>query len=51
MRAQDQRRDGSIDWHVACPKRLSDNDAAYADPLDLLAELREDNQGAARRYA
>ena len=24
-------------------KRLSDNDAEYVDPLDMLAELREDN--------
>jgi starvation-inducible DNA-binding protein len=25
-------------------QRLSDNDAAYVDPQDMLAELREDNQ-------
>ena len=25
-------------------KRLSDNDAEYVDPLDMLAELREDNR-------
>jgi len=25
-------------------QRLSDNDAPYVDPLDMLAELREDNQ-------
>jgi starvation-inducible DNA-binding protein len=25
-------------------QRLADNDAAYVDPLDMLAELREDNQ-------
>ncbi|MGH6866356.1 MAG: Dps family protein [Methyloceanibacter sp.] len=25
-------------------QRLSDNDAAYVDPLDMLAELREDNR-------
>jgi len=25
-------------------KRLSDNDADYVDPLDMLAELREDNR-------
>jgi starvation-inducible DNA-binding protein len=25
-------------------QRLSDNDAEYVDPLDMLAELREDNQ-------
>ena len=29
---------------VARLKRLSDNDADYVDPLDMLAELREDNQ-------
>ena len=28
---------------VARLKRLSDNDADYVDPLDMLAELREDN--------
>ncbi|MGO4880617.1 MAG: Dps family protein [Bryobacteraceae bacterium] len=26
-------------------KRLSDNDAEFVDPLDMLAELREDNRG------
>jgi starvation-inducible DNA-binding protein len=25
-------------------KRLSDNDADYVDPLDMIAELRDDNQ-------
>src|SRR5580700_10584977 len=30
--------------HVARLQRLSDNDAEYVDPLDMLAELREDNQ-------
>jgi len=30
--------------HVARLQRLSDNDADYADPLDMLAELREDNR-------
>src|SRR3984885_13353533 len=30
--------------HVARLKRLSDNDADYVDPLDMLAELREDNR-------
>jgi starvation-inducible DNA-binding protein len=29
---------------VARLKRLSDNDAEYVDPLDMLAELREDNR-------
>ena len=31
---------GDISRH----QRLSDNDAPYVDPLDMLAELREDNQ-------
>lgn len=30
--------------HVARLQRLSDNDAEFVDPLDMLAELREDNQ-------
>ena len=30
--------------HVARLQRLSDNDADFVDPLDMLAELREDNQ-------
>jgi starvation-inducible DNA-binding protein len=30
--------------HVARLKRVSDNDADYVDPLDMLAELREDNR-------
>jgi starvation-inducible DNA-binding protein len=30
--------------HVARLNRLSDNDAEYVDPLDMLAELREDNR-------
>ena len=30
--------------HVARLQRLSDNDAEYVDPLDMLAELRQDNQ-------
>ena len=29
--------------HVARLQRLSDNDADFVDPLDMLAELREDN--------
>jgi starvation-inducible DNA-binding protein len=29
--------------HIAKLQRLRDNDAAYVDPLDMLAELREDN--------
>jgi starvation-inducible DNA-binding protein len=30
--------------HVVRLKRLSDNDAEYVDPPDMLAELREDNR-------
>jgi starvation-inducible DNA-binding protein len=29
--------------------RIPDNDADYVDPLDMLAELREDNKGLAAR--
>ena len=30
--------------HIARIKRVLDNDAGYVEPLDMLAELREDNQ-------
>jgi starvation-inducible DNA-binding protein len=30
--------------HVARLQRLSDNDAEYVDPFDMLAEVREDNR-------
>jgi starvation-inducible DNA-binding protein len=30
--------------HVGRLQRLSDNDADYVDPLDMLAEVREDNR-------
>src|SRR6202166_3413035 len=30
--------------HIARTQRLADNDAEYVDPLDMLAELREDNK-------
>ena len=30
--------------HVSRLQRISDNDAEYVDPLDMLAELRGDNQ-------
>jgi starvation-inducible DNA-binding protein len=29
---------------IAAQKRLADNDAAYVTPLDMLAELRDDNK-------
>src|SRR5216684_8230893 len=35
--------------HVARLQRIKDNDADYVDPLDMLAELREDNQSLAAR--
>ncbi len=31
-------------------QRLSDNDAEYVEPLDMLAELREDNKTLAARF-
>ena len=33
--------------HIARLQRLKDNDAVYVDPLDMLAELREDNRALA----
>jgi starvation-inducible DNA-binding protein len=35
--------------HIARLQRISDNDAEYVDPMDMLAELREDNQSLAWR--
>jgi starvation-inducible DNA-binding protein len=35
--------------HIARLQRISDNDAEYVDPLDMLAELREDNMTLAAR--
>ena len=35
--------------HIARLQRIKDNDADYVDPLDMLAELREDNQVLAAR--
>ncbi|QHI97182.1 DNA starvation/stationary phase protection protein [Xylophilus rhododendri] len=35
--------------HIARMQRIADNDADYVDPLDMLAELREDNQVLAGR--
>jgi starvation-inducible DNA-binding protein len=35
--------------HIARTQRLLDNDADYVDPLDMLAELREDNKTLATR--
>src|ERR1043166_4989384 len=35
--------------HISRLQRIKDNDAEYVDPLDMLAELREDNQQLAAR--
>ena len=35
--------------HIARTQRVADNDADYVDPLDMLAELREDNARLADR--
>jgi starvation-inducible DNA-binding protein len=35
--------------HIARLQRIKDNDADYVDPLDMLGELREDNQSLAAR--
>ncbi len=35
---------------IAKQQRISDNDAEYVDPLDMLAELREDNKSLTTRF-
>jgi len=35
--------------HIARMQRVADNDADYVEPLDMLAELREDNKTLAAR--
>ncbi len=35
--------------HIARTQRVLDNDAEYVEPLDMLAELRQDNQDLAGR--
>ena len=35
--------------HIARVQRVKDNDAEYVEPLDMLAELREDNKTLATR--
>jgi starvation-inducible DNA-binding protein len=35
--------------HIARLQRIKDNDADYVEPLDMLAELREDNMSLAAR--
>ena len=44
-----RRNDVSLDWPYGTPERVSDNDAEYVTPLDMLAELREDNGRVADR--
>jgi starvation-inducible DNA-binding protein len=36
--------------HIARTQRVLDNDADYVEPLDMLAELREDNKDLAARF-
>ena len=36
--------------HIARLQRVADNDADYVSPLDMLAELREDNQRLAAHF-
>jgi len=35
--------------HMARSQRVKDNDAEYVEPMDMLAELREDNQALTTR--
>src|SRR5919112_6451686 len=35
--------------HIAQLQRVSDNNAEFVDPMDMLAELREDNKSLAAR--
>src|SRR3954452_7717412 len=35
--------------HISREQRILDNDAEYVEPLDMLAELREDNKSLAER--
>ena len=37
--------------HVARLKKIEDNDAEYVDPVDMLGELREDNQALVARMS
>ena len=36
--------------HIAREQRILDNDADYVEPLDMLAELREDNKELTARF-
>jgi starvation-inducible DNA-binding protein len=51
--AERVRKIGGLTLHsigqIGREQRISDNDAPYVEPLDMLAELKEDNQSLARR--
>jgi starvation-inducible DNA-binding protein len=51
--AERVRKLGRLTLHsigeIARLQRVADNDAEYVEPLDMLAELREDNQALAER--
>jgi starvation-inducible DNA-binding protein len=51
--AERVRKLGEMTLHsigeIARTQRIKDNDASYVEPLDMLAELREDNQSLAAR--
>jgi starvation-inducible DNA-binding protein len=51
--AERVRKIGGITVHsigqISKLQRISDNDAEYVEPLDMLAELREDNKSLATR--
>jgi starvation-inducible DNA-binding protein len=53
QRAERVRKIGGLTLHsigqIGREQRISDNDAPYVEPLDMLAELKEDNQSLARR--
>ena len=51
--AERVRKIGGLTLHsigqIGREQRIADNDAPYVEPLDMLAELKEDNQSLARR--
>ena len=51
--AERVRKIGGLTLHsigqIGREQRIADNDAPYVEPLDMLAELKEDNQSFARR--
>src|SRR5690348_14711248 len=52
--AERVRKIGGLTLHsigqIARMQRIQDNDADYVQPLDMLAELREDNKSLAARF-